>query len=105
MDKYAGFHEAFYLLDTFGYPLEMSMSRTEEEYGMRVALETFIYDAILAGWTFKKAISVVWGAVADAHGSVKASEITDRLTTSCANEIARGILKTTKSKVNGYGPV
>lgn len=80
-------------MDTFGLPLSIAMD-TIEKYGLRVATDIFVYDAIVAGWSFEKAVVVVWEAWADKYGPRKAGELREILECECKKKIAGGILET-----------
>lgn len=65
--SFPGYPNSFRLLDTFGLPLLMQMDECESR-GIRVALDLFVRDAVLAGWTFEKAMVSVREALVDKHG-------------------------------------
>ena len=89
---YRGYHDAFKMLDTFGFPLVMCMDECEKK-GFRVALDTFVFDAIKAGWSFEKAIAVVTEAVTEKYGMAFVnSERFARFKPAIMNEIADGAL-------------
>ena len=51
MSEFLGFHGAFALLDTYGLPLSVCMDECEKK-GFRVAADSFVYDAVRAGWPY-----------------------------------------------------
>ena len=90
-EYFPGFERAFFYLDTHGLPLVEQMDACEAK-GMRVALDTFVYDALRAGWAFDKAMAVVQEALTEKHGVVKAEEAMKILRYGCVKRIAAGEL-------------
>jgi hypothetical protein len=76
IEYYRGYHGSFYLLDTYGLPLSSSMDACAEK-GMRVALDSFVFDAVKSGWTFDHAFSAVEEAVVEKFG--ERSEVSRKL--------------------------
>ena len=88
---FVGFRDAFKYLDTHGLPLAIQMDFVEAR-GLRVALDSFIFDAIRAGWKWEKAIGTVRDALEERHGTEKAAEVMKDLAVGCKRAIANGIL-------------
>lgn len=90
-ESFVGFHDAFKYLDTYGLPLAMCMDACEK-HGLRVAADSFVYDALIAGWSWEKSLATVQEAWADKYGSAKSRELIAILSHGCAREIAYGKL-------------
>lgn len=76
--SFPGFHNAFYFVDTYGLPLVFQMDVAERR-GLQVALDSFVRDAVLAGWKFEKAIAACREALTERHGAQIGHEMTERL--------------------------
>lgn len=86
------FHNAFMYVDTYGLPLSICMDECEKQ-GACVAADSFVYDAIKAGWKFEKAIAVVVEAWAEKYGITTARRLEPLLVNGCKKRIANGILE------------
>ena len=90
--RYVPFHNAFMYVDTYGLPLSMCMDECEKQ-GARVAADSFVYDAVRAGWSFDKAIAVVVEAWSEKYGAARANSLKQPLVDGCKKYIAGGILE------------
>ena len=101
MPNFLGFHNAFFHLDTYGLPLGIQIDLAEKHGpvmrgnvrladGVRIALDSFVYDAVAAGWKFDKAISLCEEALAERYGTSAAAAHVGRLASGCKAFIAGG---------------
>lgn len=79
--EHAGFDGAFKMLDTFGLPLALTIDEVEKASGGTkvVALDSFVRDAVNAGWGFDKAIATCREALVLIHGPIIGNEQAERL--------------------------
>ena len=63
----SAYSNAFKMVDTYGLPLDMVIKRVSDR-GLACDLQKFIQDALNAGWTQEKAVSVCNEAVSLLRG-------------------------------------
>lgn len=93
-DPIPAVHEGFFMYDTHGLPLWVQMDYCLSR-GCTVALDSFVMDALSAGWSFEKACAPVREALEMNFGP-DAQEIMELFVPYVKNKIAKRYLEKTK---------